>query len=370
MRKTILSRSYRYPYSHPNTIASCKNFFHVIGLTVVLLTISLLVPSTVQAQGPYCTGDNCTANDVQNPIYFIGDVNGNKITSVVCTPGQPVTNVYLWLTFTVTATNRYDINVIGDIYVDNIYDHTVNKCLGDYGSGTYTVMLENIIWTCGSEMVVQNTLFSWENNDDNETPNSCNVCPPNPSKCHRFSNLTVFAPIVADFSIAAACVSGQSFEVYTFTNQTTGGATPYSNYTWNFGAGSTPTPSTITGPTASGPFTVTYSSAGVRSIGLTVTDAAGSTSVISYNIDVKPTPFPTVSVDDASICTGGTSTLTASVPGWTGLTYQWQQLVSSVWTNVGTNSSTYTTATLTTGTYTYRVVVSSELVVRLSVQPR
>jgi len=75
--------------------------------------------------------------------------------------------------------------------------------------------LENIIWTCGSEMVVQNTLFSWENNNDNQSPNSCNVCPTVSSKCHRFGNLTVFAPIVADFSISAACVSGQSFEVYT-----------------------------------------------------------------------------------------------------------------------------------------------------------
>src|SRR5574338_527388 len=238
MRKTILSRSYRCTSSHPKTIAFGRIFFHAIGLTVVLLITGMLVPTTVYAQGPYCVGENCTANDVQNPNYFLGDINGNKITSVVCTPGQPVTNVYLWLTFQVTATNRYDINVIGDIFVDAVYDHTINKCLGDYGSGTYTVMLEQIVWTCGSEMTVQNTLFSWENNNDNNNPNSCNICPTVPSKCHGFGTLVIFAPIVADFAISAACVTGQPYEVYTFTNQTTGGATPYSNYSWNFGSGS------------------------------------------------------------------------------------------------------------------------------------
>ncbi|HJW28044.1 MAG TPA: hypothetical protein VJ508_02215, partial [Saprospiraceae bacterium] len=320
---------------------------------------SLVLPGKIEAQGPYCVSENCTANDVQDPFYFIGDVNGTQITSVVCTPGQPVTNVYLWLRFQVTATNRYDINVIGDIFVDGLYDHTVNVCLGDYGSGFYTVMLEQVIWPCGSEMVVKNTLFSWENNDDHNVPNSCNVCPTVSSKCHRFGDLTVFAPVVADFSIQASCVSGQPFEVYTFTNQTTGGTTPYSNYVWNFGPGSTASPSTTSGPGATGPFTVTYSSAGVRTITLTVTDAGGATSTRSYDINVQAVPVVTVSVDDNTICSGGSALLTASVPGFTGLSYQWQQLVGSTWTNVGTNQSTYSTGALLAGSYTYRVIVTS-----------
>ncbi|HJW29481.1 MAG TPA: hypothetical protein VJ508_09525, partial [Saprospiraceae bacterium] len=325
----------------------------------MLILLSISLPLSLQAQGPYCVSENCTANDVQDPFYFIGDVNGTPITSVVCTPGQPVTNVYLWLRFQVTATNRYDINVIGDIFVDGLYDHTVNVCLGDYGSGFYTVMLEQVIWPCGSEMIVKNTLFSWENNDDHDVPNSCNTCPTVSSKCHRFADLVVHAPVVADFSIQASCVSGQAFEVYTFTDQTTGGTTPYSNYVWNFGPGSTASPSTTSGPGATGPFTVTYSSAGVRTITLTVTDAGGATSTRSYDINVQAVPVVTVTVDDNTICSGGSALLTASVPGWTGLTYQWQQLVGSTWNNVGSNQSTYSTGALLTGSYTYRVIVTS-----------
>ncbi|HJW29258.1 MAG TPA: hypothetical protein VJ508_08385, partial [Saprospiraceae bacterium] len=65
------------------------------------------------------------------------------------------------------------------------------------------------------------------------------------------------------------------------------------------------------------------------------------------------------SVDDNTICSGGSALLTASVPGFTGLSYQWQQLVGSTWTNVGTNQSTYSTGALLAGSYTYRVIVTS-----------
>jgi hypothetical protein len=318
--------------------------------------VSNCVVAFVNVIGPYCDGLNCTANDVQQPNYYLGDINGNPITSIVCTPPDPVAGVYLWLQFQVTATNRYDINVIGDFFVDEVYDHTVNKCLGDYGSGVYNVMLENVSWPCGSELLLANTLFSWENNDDGNVPNSCVVCPGVSSKCARFDTLIVEAPLVADFSYTTACVPGQPFEVYTFTNQTTGGTPPYANYVWNFGAGSTPTPATISGPGATGPFTVTYSSAGTRTITLTVTDGAGVISTRSYIINVQTTPSISISVNDATICDGGTATLTAIVSGGTISVYQWQQLVSSVWTNIGSNQNTYTTPNLTTGTYTYRVI--------------
>ena len=57
--------------------------------------------------------------------------------------------------FQVTATNRYDINVVGDVYIDNVYNHSFSICLGDYNSGTYNVMLEPISWPCGADMKVE-----------------------------------------------------------------------------------------------------------------------------------------------------------------------------------------------------------------------
>ena len=236
MRNTYLLRTSASLVSHFTTLTPFVFIKHAL-VSVLLLCIFLVgVPSSLQAQGPYCPGFNCTANDVQDPVYFLGDATGTPITSISCTPGQPVSGVYLWLTFQVTATNRYDINVIGDIYVDAVYDHTFNVCLGDYNSGVYTVMLEAIVWPCGSEMEVRNTLFAWEVNDDGP-PNSCNTCPQQSSKCHGFAVLNVAAPLVANFSYTTSCVAGQPFEVYTFTDQTTNGTLPYSNYVWNFGTG-------------------------------------------------------------------------------------------------------------------------------------
>ena len=79
-------------------------------------------------------------------------------------------------------------------------------------------------------------------------------------------------------------------------------------------------------------------------------------STSTQTINVLPAPTLSITVNDASICDGGTALLTAVVSGGTISNYQWQQLVGGNWTNVGTNQSTYTTPALTTGTYTYRVI--------------
>ncbi|MDX1406676.1 MAG: hypothetical protein R3330_01050, partial [Saprospiraceae bacterium] len=320
------------------------------------------MPDTVHAQGPYCPGYNCTANDVQQPNYFLGDASGNPLASVVCTPGNPVTGVYLWLTYTVTATNRYEINVVGDVLIDGIYDHSFDVCLGDHTSGTYTELIEPLTWTCGSELTIEETLFAWNNQEQGDNPDVCSTCPDQSSKCARFSTLVVVAPIVANFSYTSTCVPGTTYEVFTFTDETTGGETPYSNYNWDFGSGASPTPSTTSGSSATGPFTVEYSSSGVKTVSLTVTDAVGTTSVYTENITVNDNPTVSVTADDQTICDGGVAVLTANVSGAGSgdTTFQWQynDVGGAGWTNVGSDQDTYTTPTLTPGTYEYRVIVT------------
>src|SRR5690606_22421841 len=79
----------------------------------------------------------------------------------------------------------------------------------------------------------------------------------------------------------------------------------------------------------------------------------------SSSITVVGDPTVSVSAEANTICDGGMAMLTATVSGGTGASsYQWQQLISGTWTNVGTNQSTYTSGALSTGTYTYRVVVT------------
>lgn len=82
----------------------------------------------------------------------------------------------------------------------------------------------------------------------------------------------------------------------------------------------------------------------------------------TQTITVLPDPGVTLSIDpyQDTICYGGVVTVTAAVANGTGtLTYQWQiaTSLSGPWTNVGTNSNTYTSAALTETSY-IKVIVS------------
>ena len=83
---------------------------------------------------------------------------------------------------------------------------------------------------------------------------------------------TVTAP-VADFTAnpLAVCLGLSN----TFTNTSTGSPTSYS---WNFGSGASPATATTVGP-----HTVTYSSAGLKTISLTVSNSGGSNTVTKVN---------------------------------------------------------------------------------------
>jgi uncharacterized repeat protein (TIGR01451 family) len=78
-------------------------------------------------------------------------------------------------------------------------------------------------------------------------------------------------------------------------------------------------------------------------------------------INVTPTPSVLVAVDDATICVGGSTVLTATVTGGVGsTTYQWQQSSNGTtgWGNISlANSSTYTTPALSVTRY-YRMVIT------------
>ncbi|MBK9983126.1 MAG: hypothetical protein IPP15_12015, partial [Saprospiraceae bacterium] len=63
--------------------------------------------------------------------------------------------------------------------------------------------------------------------------------------------------------------------------------------------------------------------------------------------------------DDNEFCDGGFTTLHSEVLGGAGSNnYQWQQLIAGSWVDIfGANSPDYTTDILSTGSYTYRIVV-------------
>ncbi|MEX2590971.1 MAG: PKD domain-containing protein, partial [Chitinophagales bacterium] len=121
---------------------------------------------------------------------------------------------------------------------------------------------------------------------------------------------TIVAPsLSADFTVddTIPCLG----ETINFTQQSTGNPVGYS---WDFGAGATPQTSTDPNPS------VVYSSAGLKSVGLTITDSNGDTdreNKINF-INVNPGPNADAG-SDVVVCSGGTVQLQASG----GVAYQW-----------------------------------------------
>lgn len=88
-------------------------------------------------------------------------------------------------------------------------------------------------------------------------------------------------------------------------------------------------------------------------------DAGCNATSAAITINVVTDPTVTVEADDAEVCVGGIVTFTATVSGGAGTpVYQWQRLISGIWTNVGANSNTYSTPALTLGTHEFRVIVT------------
>ncbi|MES2557366.1 MAG: PKD domain-containing protein [Bacteroidota bacterium] len=140
-------------------------------------------------------------------------------------------------------------------------------------------------------------------------------------------NITGAAPATAAFTALPATVcTGQTVTV---TDASVGA----SSWSWNFGAGATP-------PTATGvgPHTVTYSSAGTKTIQLTINGATSTT----QNVTVNATPAtPTISAGGpVTFCAGGNVVLTSS------------SATGNLWS---TGATTQSITVSTAGTYTVAV---------------
>lgn len=131
--------------------------------------------------------------------------------------------------------------------------------------------------------------------------------------------IIVVGPLISDFTASINNVNVGSNVV--FTNTSSGGLAPYS-YSWNFGTGASPATANTEGP-----HSVTYSTTGLKTISLTVTDDNGTSDVetktnyISVTVDALVVDF---SADNTFVFTGDNVTFTPAVSG--GLapyTYSW-----------------------------------------------
>ncbi len=173
----------------------------------------------------------------------------------------------------------------------------------------------------------------------------------------------VVVTVVGDPSISAnpadatICVGGTQ----TLSVAATGG-TPALAYQWKSSLTSGGTYTDVIGATSN---SFTTPALSVNTFYRVEVSASGSgcNSVTSGNAEVTVVADPAISSQPAgaTICTGGTHTMSVTATGGTpSFNYQWQSSTNAVtWTNVsGATSSSYTTPVLTTTAY-YRVVVGA-----------
>jgi gliding motility-associated-like protein len=126
------------------------------------------------------------------------------------------------------------------------------------------------------------------------------------------ATVTVNAAPVASFSVNPNPVCAQSNTTVTFTGSAAAGST----YTWAFGMGAMPM--TATGI---GPHTVTYGSAGTKTLGVTV-NSGGCSATASQTITVAAPPTSTFTLP-TSICAGEMATVNYTGNAGATATYTW-----------------------------------------------
>jgi len=164
-------------------------------------------------------------------------------------------------------------------------------------AGTYTVVADNATTGCSATMNGSATVTI------NPTP-SCSITPPS----------------------AAICAGGSQM----FAVNPTGG-TPGYTYLWSDGSTGT---------------SITTNAAGTYSV--TVTDSNGCTTTCSATLTVNP--LPTVSVNSATICNGGSATLTATTSA---------SSPSYLWSPGGATTASITVSPASTTIYTVTVTDGS-----------
>ncbi|MFN5370756.1 MAG: PKD domain-containing protein, partial [Bacteroidia bacterium] len=126
------------------------------------------------------------------------------------------------------------------------------------------------------------------------------------------TTVTVNAAPVASFSVNPNPICAQSNTTVTFTGTAAAGAT----YNWTFGMGAVP----MTANSA-GPHTVSYGSAGTKTIGLTV-NSGGCSASTTQNISVSAPPTATFMLP-STICVGEMAAITYTGNAVSTSTYTW-----------------------------------------------
>ncbi|ESU25432.1 hypothetical protein FSS13T_16650 [Flavobacterium saliperosum S13] len=263
---------------------------------------------------------NCSSNNYTLDQVFLSltNINGVPLSNTTCTPGTSQ-QMYVMLNYTSNANSAISqTRIFADLSIDGVVI-PVNAYLGNVTPGSGQRQIYGpFTWTCGQELALCRILAVWQTNGNANDPElstyNCNTY--SKSQCEFGSCMIVAAPLAVEYTYTVCASANQA--TVTFTNETSGGITPYS-YLWNFGDGTT---STLENPVHNfvypgGPYTVT----------LTVTDSNVPTQLVSSQSQIITLSGPitiTGTVTAANCSNQNNGSIDVSVTGGTApYTYSW-----------------------------------------------
>ncbi|MBL7919194.1 MAG: gliding motility-associated C-terminal domain-containing protein [Bacteroidia bacterium] len=266
----ILSPSLTTVYTVTGTTGGCSSSLS----TTVFVTPT---PTLSAASITVCAGQVATLTANGATSYTWDPTPGPNVVSQTFTAAPAATTIYT----VIGAINNCTAITTASIVIGANLSVSVNSptiCSGQTATLIATSTATNYLW---SNAAVTQTIFV------NPTVNTSYTVTGSKGTCtgSNVANVTVNALPVINLSSSPVCAGGNS----TIT------ATGATSYSWSNGSNNTPSISVT--PLANTNYTVIA--------------GAGSCTVASiYNLTISPTP--TVTTANASICNGGTATLTAS----------------------------------------------------------
>ncbi|WP_187175317.1 PKD domain-containing protein [Algoriphagus sp. AK58] len=259
--------------------------------------------------------------------------------------GQTLVNGKIFVKLGGSTTSGYNLTMVYDIYVNGTPQILRKQsCLFVASPIVQGVFVEvtDFSWIWGNKIEIRNIFITW----DTGSPKANTTCPILTqtdidginSQCYfSGTGFTAVTPLYPRFTYSSACNSN----VVSFTNNTSGGATPYT-YSWNFGGLGT---STLKDPS------FTFPQPGNYTVSLTVTDSQTPTptvTTVSSSVNI-PAPISINGTTSSTQLNGSTGSIDVTVTGGTApYTFLWTY----------PNGSTRTTediSSLPQGTYSFLV---------------
>lgn len=255
---------------------------------------------------------------------------------------------YIWSTTDPNTSSSIDVTVVSDTTI-TLQVQDVNGCTSALSSVTYTLkgalasdfVLSDDSICLGQSVTVEyqgpdgvGATFSWDGDGATASPSFADNPGPYTLTWSTFSatkdvtlqlansgcvsttvkKVTIIPEPSAEFIISNInpCANENVVVTYSYpSGQTVSTGTTFS---WNFDVDGTPV-----GGTQQGPYTVSWSGSGIKTITLDVVNECGSASV-QKSVDVKPTPDPVIDVPDP-VCVNDAAIFSTSSSG---AIWQWE----------------------------------------------